>query len=72
MNSALPGVTWIRFEKPTFDLVGVVLSSFGITGLCVAVAVTLGVCWGLVLIYRGRSRTPFEPEISLDLKAAAR
>jgi len=65
-------VIWIRLEKPTFDLIGVILSSLGITGICVGVALALGACWGLVLIRRGRQRTPFQPEFGLGLDAAAR
>jgi positive regulator of sigma E activity len=45
-------ITWIRVEKPVFDLAGVILSSLGLTGVCVAVAVVLGCLWGAVLIRR--------------------
>jgi len=73
MSSGVPGsVIWIRLEKPTFDLIGVILSSFGITGICVGVAIALGACWGLVLIRRGRSRAPLQQELALGLDAAAR
>lgn len=65
-------VLWIRVEKPTFDLIGVVLASFGITALCVGVALAFGVCWGIVLIRRSRERVPFEPELALGLNAQAR
>jgi hypothetical protein len=72
MNPSLPNVIWIRLEKPTFDLIGVILSSFGITGICIGVAIALGSCWGLLLIRRGRSRVPFEPDASLALNLEAR
>jgi len=72
MSGAPGSVIWIRLEKPTFDLIGVVLSSFGITGICVGVAVALGACWGLVLIRRGRRATELPPELGLRLDAAAR
>ncbi len=65
-------VIWIRLERPSFDLIGVVLSSFGITGICVGVALLLGACWGVALIRRGRSRQPFQAEASLGLDVAAR
>lgn len=45
-------ITWIRVEKPVFDLAGVILSSLGLTGVCVAIAVLLGSLWGAVLIRR--------------------
>ena len=47
-------VSWVHVPKPTFDLVGVVLSSFGIAGICVAVATVLGIALGVVLIVRAR------------------
>jgi hypothetical protein len=47
-------VSWVHVQKPTFDLVGVVLSSFGIAGICVAVATVLGIALGVVLIVRAR------------------
>jgi hypothetical protein len=72
VSSSPANVIWIRLEKPTFDLIGVVLSSFGITGICVGVALALGACWGLVLIRRGRQRTPFHSDVALGLDAAAR
>ena len=72
MSGAPGSVIWIRLEKPTFDLIGVILSSFGITGICVGVALVLGACWGLVLIRRGRRRVAFEPELELRLDPAAR
>ena len=72
MNGAPGSVIWIRLEKPTFDLIGVVLSSFGITGICVGIALALGACWGLVLIRRGRRRPPLEHDLALGLDAAAR
>jgi hypothetical protein len=65
-------VVWIRLEKPTFDLIGVVLSSLGITGLCVGVALFLGCCWGLALIRRARTRPAFQTDVQLGLDVAAR
>jgi uncharacterized membrane-anchored protein YitT (DUF2179 family) len=47
-------VIWIHVAKPTFDLVGVVLSAFGLTGLLVVFALLQGVTVGLSLIRRRR------------------
>jgi hypothetical protein len=70
--SGTPGnVIWIRLAKPSFDLIGVILSSFGITGICVGVAIVLGACWGLLLIRRSRRRAPLEPGLGLGLDPAA-
>ena len=52
-----PGdITWIKVEKPVFDLVGVVLSSFKIAGLVAGTALVLGAVLGVVLIRRQRRR----------------
>jgi hypothetical protein len=48
-------VTWIRVEKPTFDLVGVILSSLELTGFILAVALVLGILLGVSLIRKRRS-----------------
>ena len=37
----LETVTWIKVEKPVFDLVGVVLNSLGLAFLCAVVSFTL-------------------------------
>jgi hypothetical protein len=47
-------VTWIRVEKPTFDLVGVILSSLELTGFLLAVALVLGILLGVRLIRKRR------------------
>jgi hypothetical protein len=49
-----PAVTWIKVEKPTFDLVGVVLGSFHLAGVLLVVALVLGVILGATLIFRRR------------------
>ena len=49
-----PPVIWVPVQKPTFDLVGVVLSSFGIAGICAGVALALGIVLGVFLILRAR------------------
>jgi hypothetical protein len=54
---AWQGITWIKVERPKFDLVGVVLSSLGLAGLCAVLALGLGVVLGVVLILRSRRTT---------------
>jgi hypothetical protein len=54
MLVAEQSITWIRVEKPRFDLVGVVLSSLGMAGICAAIALGLGALLGMVLILRSR------------------
>jgi hypothetical protein len=55
---AVESVTWIKVQKPTFDLVGVVLSSFALAGVCVLVALALGAVLGLAFILRRRRGPP--------------
>jgi hypothetical protein len=71
LSAPFENVTWIRFEKPTFDLIGVVLSSFGITGICVGVALVLGLGLGLLRIRRSQSRGADDAPLSLGLHAGA-
>ncbi len=52
--SLAPAVTWIKVEKPTFDLVGVVLGSFRLAGVLLVVALVLGVVFGAALILSRR------------------
>ena len=47
-------VVWIKVAKPTFDLVGVLMSSLGLTTVLVGVAVVMGMVFGLSLIIRRR------------------
>jgi hypothetical protein len=63
-------IIWVRIERPTFDLVGVVLSSLGITGICVGVALSLGALFGSYLILSGRRREP-PLAIGLELQPGA-
>jgi hypothetical protein len=63
------GVTWVRVEKPVFDLPGVILSSLGLAGLLALVAIALGSVWGAVLIRRARLRSALpEREGALTLR----
>jgi positive regulator of sigma E activity len=60
-------VTWIRVEKPVFDLAGILISSLGITGICVLVAVLLGGAWGAWLVRRN-ARRPEQHDPALTLR----
>jgi ABC-type spermidine/putrescine transport system permease subunit II len=63
-----PTVIWVPVQKPTFDLVGVVLSSLGLAGICAAVALVLGIALGVVLIRRARRHSdPLEGRAVLRL-----
>jgi hypothetical protein len=55
---AAQSITWIKVQKPTFDLVGVVLGSFALAGVCVLVALALGGVLGLGFILRNRRMPP--------------
>jgi hypothetical protein len=50
-------VTWIKVEKPVFDLVGVVLYSLGLAGICAGIALALGIALGVSFIVRARRAT---------------
>lgn len=47
-------VTWVRVEREVFDLVGVIVTSLGFTGICVAFAAFFGLALGAARIIRGR------------------
>jgi ABC-type spermidine/putrescine transport system permease subunit II len=67
-----PIVTWIKVEKPSFDLVGVVLGSFRLAGILLVLALVLGLLLGAALL-RSRRRpgpTPIEA-VSLHLDTRA-
>ena len=49
-----PVITWVKVEKPTFDLVGVVLGSFKLAGFMLVAAFVLGVLGGLLFVFRRR------------------
>jgi hypothetical protein len=63
-----PAVTWIKVEKPTFDLVGVVLGSFQLAGVLLLVALVLGVAFGAALILSRRRRTAATPLEAVSLR----
>jgi ABC-type spermidine/putrescine transport system permease subunit II len=68
----LESVTWIKVEKPVFDLVGVVLNSLGLAAICAGIALALGTALGLAFIARRRrEQESFAEAISLHLDARA-
>lgn len=68
-----PVITWIKVEKPTFDLVGVVLGSFQLAGILLVSALLLGILIGMIWVLARRRRAPGPPldEISLHLDLPA-
>lgn len=64
---AAQGITWIKVEKPSFDLIGLILGALTLTGVLAACAFVLGVILGIAFIRR-RTRRP-EPT-ALHLEAA--
>jgi hypothetical protein len=58
VNPEVPKVLFVRVERPVFDLVGVVLSSLSIAGLCAATALVLGIALGVSIILRRRKHPP--------------
>ena len=67
-------VTWIRVDKPSIDLLGLILGSILATGLLVGVALGLGVVLGIALIrYRRRQNVAAaDPFIRLHLPPPSR
>ena len=66
-------VTWVKVQKPTFDLVGVILSSLSLTGIMAAIACALGAAFGVLLIRRRRREArSWSDEISLHLELGRR
>jgi hypothetical protein len=62
-------VLYVRVQKPTFDLVGVVLSSLGLAGLCAVIALFLGAALGVATILRRRrGLEPLPATVSLHLQ----
>jgi hypothetical protein len=54
--AAEQSIIYIKVEKPVFDLVGVVLYSLGLAGVCAIVALILGSALGVAFIVRSRRR----------------
>jgi hypothetical protein len=68
VNPPAQTVLYVHVQKPTFDLVGVILSSMGIAGLCALVALCLGITYGVATILRRRRVEPLPTLVSLHLQ----
>jgi hypothetical protein len=55
-TAAGQAVTWVRVEKPVFDLAGVLVSSLEMSLICAAVALLFGSLLGAALIRRAAHR----------------
>ncbi len=66
MTSAPPGVVWVKFERPVYDVVGVLVSSLTFTALLMLGALLCGGLLALSHILRGR-HFGAEPQASLSL-----
>ena len=66
-----PAVTWIKVQKPVFDLTGVVLGSFRLAGILLVLALTLGLLFGAALL-RSRRRNPQSPIEAVSLRLDTR
>ena len=65
---AVETVTWIKVEKPVFDLVGVVLNSLGLAFVCATVSFVLGIALGAFFVARRRRQAlTWAEEMSLGL-----
>jgi hypothetical protein len=64
-------VTWIKVEKPSFDLVGLVLGSFQLAGVLLLAALVLGLVFGAALIVSRRRPSPPFDDVSLHLDPRA-
>ena len=66
-----PAVTWIKVQKPTFDLTGVVLGSFRLAGALLLLALALGLLFGAALV-RARRRNQSSPLDAVSLRLDTR
>ena len=62
--SASESVTWIKVERPSFDLAGVLISSLQITGGLLVIALVLGTLFGLTMVWRRRGQDRSPPSAS--------
>jgi hypothetical protein len=55
---AVETITWIKVQKPTFNLIGVIVGALAVTGVLVLCAVVLGVLLGIITIIRRQRQAP--------------
>jgi len=62
-------ITWVKVEKPVFDLAGVLINSLGLAALCAVIAALCGGVLGGILIARAlrRRRLGQDAPLALDL-----
>lgn len=61
-------VTWIKVDKPVFDLVGVIVSSFTLIAMLVGLSLVLGGVFGVLRIRRFRRTPPTTADLHLRLE----
>ena len=59
-------VTWIKVDHPQLDIVGLILGAFNMAGALVLLAMTLGILFGLGLIYRRRQEPTGVPPLDIQ------
>ncbi len=64
-------ITWVKVEKPVFDLAGVLINSLSLALLCATTAFLCGGMLGGILIARAlrRRRLGVDAPLALDLSA---
>jgi ABC-type amino acid transport system permease subunit len=67
MSLAAGPVTWIKADRPTFDLVGLIVGSIGLTLVLAVIALALGLLLGLAIIHRRRNEPGWAEQVSLKL-----
>ncbi len=60
-------ITWVRVERPVFDLVGVLVSSLTLTAIVVGIGFVLGAGFGGLLILRSRRNADRPAPLRLDI-----
>ena len=60
-------VTWVRVERPVFDLVGVLVSSLTLTVIVVGIGFVLGAGLGGLLILRSRRNVDRQAPLRLGI-----
>ena len=58
-------VTWIVVEHPKLDVVGLVLGAFSAAGFFILLALSLGVLFGIGLVWRRRREGDLHPRLDL-------
>ncbi len=61
-------IMWVRVERESFDLAGILISSFQIAGICIGVSLFFGGLWGAYLILRRRRESAWQPAGHLGLE----